>query len=330
MNRSARKAVDCSDFLRKEAQTPLHEYFLVCGAPWAICTNSESILEAARETFLPIGKSQRSVEFGIRLWVDSQDAAGRPWPKPFVRGLDHLVFAGFDSGSSALIDLRTHRIAGRFSRQMGTDCDHWKTVIFPILLSIAGGSVGLAEIHSACVASGGHGLLLAGPSGSGKSTLSVALAQAGFGFLSDDRAVCSLQDGKLFAWGMPTLLKLRPEAKAWLHGLRERTVELQNEELVLRFAPERLGLHRIRQCEPRLIVFLERRQASSFCMNSISADEAAFRIENELMAESPEGLEKQAQTINRLSQLACYRLAYGGYPALIAEQLADHFRQVTS
>src|ERR1700687_276300 len=330
MNRSARKAAECSDFLRIEAQTPLHEYFLVCGVPWEIWTNGESILEAARETFILIDKPQGSVEFGIRLGVDSQDAAVRPCPKPFVRGLDHLVFAGFDSGSSALLDLRTHRIAGRFSPQMGADCDYWKTVIFPIFLSIAGGSVGLAEIHSACVASGGDGLLLAGPSGSGKSTLSVVLAQTGFGFLSDDRAVCALQGGKLFAWGMPTLLKLRPEAEAWLNGLRERqTLELQNEEPVFRLAPERLGLQRIRQCEPRLIVFLERQQDSSFCMKPISTDEAAHRMESELMAESPEALEKQAQTINRLSQLACYRLAYGGRPPVIAAQLARHFEQFT-
>ncbi|MBZ5612883.1 MAG: hypothetical protein LAO23_02655 [Acidobacteriia bacterium] len=331
MNSSARTAAECSDFLRKEAQTPLHEYFLVCGSPWEIWTNSESILEAARETFIPIDKPRASVEFAVRLWVDSEHAAGPPWPKPYVRGLDHLVFAGFDSGSSALLDLRTHRIAGRFSPQMGADCDYWKTVIFPIFLSIAGGSIGLAEIHSACVASGGDGLLLAGPSGSGKSTLSVALAQTGFGFLSDDRAVCALQNSKLFAWGMPTLVKLRRDAEEWLKGLREQqAAELQNEELVFRFRPERLGLPSVRQCEPRLIVFLERQQDSIFCMKPISADEAAHRIENELMAESPEALERQAQTINRLSQLACYRLAYGGRPPVVAERLARHFEQLTS
>jgi hypothetical protein len=331
MNRLARKPEECSDFLKKEAQTPLHAYFLVCRLLWKISTNRESILEAARETFLPIDKPQTSVDFGLRLWVDSEENAEQPWPKPFVRGLDQLVFAGFDSGSSALIDLRTHRIVGRFSPEMGADCDYWKTVIFPIFLSIAGGSVGLTEIHSACVASGGDGLLLSGPSGSGKSTLSVALALAGFGFVSDDRTICATHDDELYAWGMPTLVKLRHDAKEWLTVLQEHHADgSRNEEPLFRLAPEWLGFQRPRQCEPRVIIFLEKQGCSTFSMHPVSADEAAYRIERELMAESREAVEKQAGTINRLSQLACYRLAYGGQPPVIAERLARHFEQFKS
>jgi hypothetical protein len=45
---------------------------------------------------------------------------------------------------------------------------------------------GLFPIHAAGLALDDRGVLLAGTSGAGKSTLSVALARAGFGFLSDD------------------------------------------------------------------------------------------------------------------------------------------------
>lgn len=47
---------------------------------------------------------------------------------------------------------------------------------------------------------------------SGKSTLAVALAQEGFGFLSDDRTFCSWKKDKLSAWGLATTLKLRSDA----------------------------------------------------------------------------------------------------------------------
>ncbi len=40
-----------SDFLKKEAPTPFHQFFLACGLPWEIWTNSRSILKAAREAF---------------------------------------------------------------------------------------------------------------------------------------------------------------------------------------------------------------------------------------------------------------------------------------
>jgi serine kinase of HPr protein (carbohydrate metabolism regulator) len=60
------------------------------------------------------------------------------------------------------------------------------------------------------------GLLLVGPGRSGKSTLAVALARAGFAFLSDHRTFCSWRNGKLSAWGLATTLKLRDDAASAL------------------------------------------------------------------------------------------------------------------
>src|SRR5215510_8823472 len=92
-----------SDLVKQAPQTPLRERFVACGAICEIETNSNSILMAARETFLPADPGLR-VELGMRFWVDSHDNGHAPWPKPYVRGLDHLVFAGFDSGSSELVN----------------------------------------------------------------------------------------------------------------------------------------------------------------------------------------------------------------------------------
>jgi hypothetical protein len=218
---------------------------------------------------------------------------------------------------------------GRFSAQMAADRDHWKTVIFPILLSIVAGSLGIVELHCACVASEHGGILLAGPSGSGKSTLSFALAQSGLGFLSDDRTFCSLREGRLSAWSVPTLLKLRPEAGAWFeefHGQQAR--DMLNGEPVFRFDPVRqFGLRRPQRCEPRQIIFLERRAESGFCLGAISRSEAAARLEQDLMAEFPAALEKQAVIIDKLTQLPCWRLQYAGRPQEIAEQLVRHFKR---
>lgn len=292
-----------------------------------ISTNSESILAAARESFLPVDKPASAIEFRMRFWVDEEQTSQAPWPKPYVRGLDHMVFAGFESGSSALVDLHTCRVIGRFSREMAADCDYWKTVIFPMLLSIVGGSIGIAEIHCACVAKDQNGLLLAGPSGSGKSTLSVALAQAGFGFLSDDRTHCSLREGLLLAWGVPTWLKLRGEATGWFPALRDQELtEIQNGEPVFRLQPEqRLGLKRVQRCEPRWLVFLERTQSSEFHLNRISSSAAAELVEEGLMAELPEAVEKQSKTIAQLLELPCWLLRYGGPPQAVSRKLIRHF-----
>jgi hypothetical protein len=314
------------DFLRRDAETHLCERYTVAGAVFDISTNCEQLLEAARDSFLPVKRPLVRVDFSVRFWVDAADRAQPPWPKPYVRGLDHLVFAGFDTGSSMLADLRTRRVMGRFSTAMAADTRYWRTVIFPMLLSVLAGSVGLVELHASCVARDQRGLVLVGPSRSGKSTLAMALTEAGFRLLSDDRTFCSLKQEKLLAWGMHRPLKLRREASIWFGEFCDQEpIDVQNGELVFHCEPNlRFGRDCYPECEPRLLVFLERQQISGFYMTRMRRNEARSRIEQDLMAETPKAVQKQVETIDELLELPCWRLKYGGRPQVIAEQLARY------
>lgn len=314
------------DFLHKNAETELCECYTAAGAVFSVSTNSEQLLEAARATFRPVTLALAPVDFCLRFWVDNSDQARPPWPKPYVRGLNHLVFAGFDTSSSMLADLCTRRVIGRFSAGMAADTAYWRTVIFPMMLSALAGSVGLVELHASCVARDQRGLVLLGPSRSGKSTLAMALTEAGFRLLSDDRTFFSVRRGKLLAWGMPRPLKLRREAAAWFEELRDREpVDVQNGELVFHCEPnQRFGRTPFQECEPQHLVFLERQQSSSFRMTQMARSEVRARIEQDLMAEDPEAVQKQKETIDELLALPCSRLQYGGRPQAIAEQLARH------
>src|ERR1700758_3784790 len=118
--------MDRQDFLHKDAETKLCEHYIAAGAVCSLATNSEHLLEAARDSFLPAEIEQQPPDFSLRFWVDGGGEPQQPWPKPFVRGLDHLVFAGFDAHSSILADLRTRRVIGRFSVAMASDARHWK------------------------------------------------------------------------------------------------------------------------------------------------------------------------------------------------------------
>jgi hypothetical protein len=321
--------MSAGDFLCQDAATPLCEFYAAAGAVCSLSTNCETLLEAARESFLPIEDPPGSVDFAVRFWVDYSTSAPPAWPKPYVRGLNHLVFAGFDSASSILADLRARRVIGRFSAAIGDDRSYWKAVVFPVLLTIAGASVGIVELHCSCVAKQKSGLLLVGAGRSGKSTLAVALAQQGFGFLSDDRTFCSSQKGKLSAWGLGTTLKLRSDAGNHFSELKDKSaIELPNGERGFRFEPElALGLERVRRCEPRLLVFLERRENPEFRLTDLSPEEAKARLEADLMAELPDGAAGQMQVIDKLVELPCCLLQYGGRPQMIAEKLGAHFEQ---
>jgi len=318
------------DFLHKDAETELCEHYIAAGAVCSLSTNSKRVLDAARITFQAAGFQPGQVDFRARFWVDDADLSQPPWPKPYVRGLDYLVFAGFDEGSSMLADLRTRRVIGRFSAGMAVDLAYWQAVISPMLLTIMSASVGIAELHCACVAKDQGGVLLAGPSGAGKSTLAVALSQRGFGFLSDDRSFCSLENGEVQVWGLPTPLKLRPEATLWFDELRqERVSDTRSGGPAFWLEPDDLiGVERVRQCRPTSLIFLERRDTAEFRLSPISSAEALSRLSAELMMELPEAAAKRTLTLNKVVELPCWLLQYGGEPHLIARQISQHLAKV--
>lgn len=230
-----------------------------------------------------------------------------------------------------LADLRTRRVTGRFSAAMAADSAYWRRVIFPILLSMVAGSVGIVELHAACVARNQHGLILIGPGGSGKSTLALALVKSGFRLLSDDRTFCSSQDGRLTACGLPRPLKLRREAAAWFEEFRgQEPMDIQNGERVFLCEPNRrFDQPASLACEPRALVFLDRQEQVEFDMTRMSPVEAKLRIEHDLLAEAPAEKQRQEQILDRLTALPCWHLHYCGTPQAIGEQVVQHFANST-
>lgn len=311
------------DFLKMCAQTPFFESFSSVGVLLSVVTNFEPLLGVAREFFGSFCEKTPRQEIRLRLWVDPSGHSGPPWPKPYFRGLDHLAYAGFDGQNSLLIDLRRHNAFGRFTPAMVADRAFWKKVIFPVLLSLLGSSLGLPELHCAGMAWEGRGLMLAGDSGSGKSTLSLALAQAGFDFLCDDRALFSLHEDRLMAWSLGPYLKLRPEAATYFPALNGVSPdEVLNGEPAMYLDPaEYFRLRRVSCCEPRWVFFLERQSDPAFNLAEISPSEAAARLEEGLPREAPAATKRQRETIEALAERDCWILRYGGNPHTVASAL---------
>jgi hypothetical protein len=325
-------AMGTGDFLRKRAETPLQEYFLAAGATCELSTNSSAILEAARETFVPMPEPGTRTDFRLRFWVDDSLTSGPPWPTPYVRGLSDLIFAGLDPQNSVLVDRRGLRAIGRFSRAMAADQDYWRMAVLPLVISIFGESIGSTELHCGCVAINGRGILLAGPSGSGKSTLCWALARLGFSFLSDDRIHLSRRSGELRAWSASPRVKMRPEAVRLFPELgRTALRRLPDGQDVYNFEPEReFGVLRSQSCKPRGVFFLERQQRAVFDLTSMSPYAAAQELSLDLLAETPELSRIQAAAISELVKGKCWKLAYGGCPAVVAKSLAVFCEELIS
>jgi len=314
------------DFLHKDAETKLCGYFVAAGALCRLLTNSEHVLQAAREAFLPVESPADSIAFSVRFWVDDTTPSQPPWPKPYVRGSGHLVFAGFDEVSSVLTNLRTRQVIGRFSPAMAADRSYHKTVIFPMLLTIVSATVGIAELHCACIAKDEDAMLLVGQSGAGKSTLSLALSQEGLGFISDDRTFCSLENGDVYVWGLPTRVKLRGEALRWFREIqRSPASDIRNGGAEVWLEPQILsGVRCTQRARIRWVIFLERIDTREFCLSPLSSTEALNRLTLELMTELPDATAKRSDTISRIAQRPCWLLRYGGPPQSIASQIVRH------
>lgn len=311
------------DFLHKCADTPLFESFLVCGGLCRLSTNSGHLLAAAGRTFSTIETGDGSdiagrSFFSLRVWVDERDLGQRPWPKPYVRGLDHLVYLGLDLKSSLLIDLATCRVIGRVSSGMASDCEYWRTTIFPMLMSILAGSIGLIELHASCVATGNKGIVLLGPGKSGKSTLAHSFFNLGFRVLSDDRVFCSVHDNKLRAYGLSRPIKLRQDSGRWFEELQfQQPGNVQNGEPVFLIEP---GSHCPQPCEPRAIVSIERFGGGCSIL-PIKASEMRGHIESELLSEMPEIMAMQEQVMDRLLEVPCWHLRHNTHPDVTAKYL---------
>jgi hypothetical protein len=313
-----------ADFLRMAVKTPLRANYQAAGVDLIIETNAAAIHGIAQDSFEQTwGALDKKEDIRLRFWVDEKSSADEHRTKAYFRGLGHLVFAGFDEKNSLLINLRDRSAAGRFTPELANDAQFWKTILFPSLLTILGPTVGLTPLHCACVSWNGSGLLLAGESGSGKSTLSLALAQAGFDFLSDDRTLIGGRAGKILAWSLSPEMKHSAGAVAHFPALKEIDhYEIWKGEPVFRFDPVKtFRLRRAELCEPRWIIFLERQSEPAFTLEEIDPEEAVRRLQKDLLRETLTTAEREWRTIDLLSRRECRTLRYGGNPHTIAGAL---------
>ncbi len=96
---------------------------------------------------------------------------------------------------------------------------HFQSVLIPAMkhLLLRRGKL---LLHAGCVATeDGRGLLFAGLSGAGKTTTCIALAQAGFRYVSDDLVVLSLADGRPVVEGIREHMNLTARTIGFFPGL---------------------------------------------------------------------------------------------------------------
>jgi hypothetical protein len=201
-------------------------------------------------------------------------------------------------------------------------------VILPVLLGIASASIGVTPLHCACLVKNGHGLLIGGESEAGKSTLALSLSLNGFAYLSDDWTYFSRSGNQVCAWGLPTPVKLLPDAFKYFPRLAALEPAIsQNGELAFEVDPVgTFGVSRSLYCEPRWLVFVERTQEPCAVFKPIGSAEAASRLAADLeMLPSCISYQREHQlaTIKALVNRDCWVLRHGMTPSSVARELEE-------
>jgi len=260
----------------------------------------------------------------MRVAVDesSYDAVG----EPHFRGLHHVVTAFFGRSNVFVFDILRRSLSASVSATVARDDRFWKEKLIPMMLGVLGSALGLVPLHCACLESDGDGLLIAGASGAGKSTLSVALAEEGFNYVSDDWTYLSQRRDRIVAHGTSAPTKLLPDAVKYFKNLQGHTLQTSmNGELVYEIdIAETFGAQVERECEPQWLIFLERMQRTGTEFTPMSPAQARSYVNRSVEMLPPqlfEAVSMQEETIASVSLLPSWLFRYGGTPQFAAKEL---------
>jgi len=302
------------------------------GALCDLHTNSCDIANVLERLSIP-ASSISSSRFTMRVVVDELSLESAQ--QAHFRGLHHVVTASFGSSNVFVFDILRRTISATISGVLAREFQFWKEKLIPIALGVLGAAIGLVPMHCACLESANDGLLIAGVSGAGKSTLSVALAQGGFNYVSDDWTYMSQCDGKLVAYGTSAPVKLLPDAVNHFKVLQSRSLQTSmNGELAYEVdIIETFGAQVERGCEPRWLIFLERMPypgGEFTSMSSTATRSYLYSSVERLPVQLSEAAEMRGKIIEKVSQLPSWRFRYGGTPQFATGQLREfvaHRRQ---
>jgi hypothetical protein len=293
------------------------------GAGCDLQTTSSELARVLELLSIPADRSNLN-RFSVRVAVD--EASGEPAGAPHFRGLHHVVIASFGSSNVFVFDILRRTLSASISRAVAQDYHFWKEKLIPIALGVLGTAMGLVPVHCACLESEGDGLLIAGVSGAGKSTLSVALAESGFNYISDDWTYISQRRQGIAAHGTSAPVKLLPDAVKHFQTLQQHRLQTSmNGELAYEVDIANVfGAKVERECEPRWLVFLERMQQGGAEFTPMTSADARTYINScveRLPAQLSQAAEMREQTIERVSLLPCWRFRYGGTPQFATKHL---------
>ena len=213
--------VEFGDPILAHAPLNRHAMFYPHGFPVSVTTNSEAVLDAARQGWGCFSCIFDRPPIHLKVAVAEDDSRVCP-PTPVCRMRDHIVTSVADSENFTVTDL-----SNLFSTIWVTEAavrhpDYFRYFFLDSAAMSCIGSAYTTAIHAGCVALNDEAILLCGDSGAGKTTLSYACARAGWTYVSDDGAFLVHGEADRLVTGNCHQARFRPSAEALFPQLRGR------------------------------------------------------------------------------------------------------------
>jgi energy-coupling factor transporter ATP-binding protein EcfA2 len=223
MARSVASFLQQENALVNQMELPLQREFYPLGYSVSFRTNDPVILVAAEESFGHARFSHANSGLQIRVAVTSRGGDTCP-PEPIRRQFGQMFSLVADSGNQAILDFNTGANFTWLTRVAAENRLYLRTHFLEKVVYLLLGATVVTDLHAACVARNGKGVLLCGDSGAGKSTLAYACARAGWTYTSDDTSYL-INDGDIpRVVGHCHRARFRPSSRSLFPELTTRTI----------------------------------------------------------------------------------------------------------
>lgn len=253
---------------------PLRATVFPLGFPLEVSTNSEAVIEAARQSWSFFPAVYQETPLSLCLTVSDGGEDQLP-ARPLFRCNRHLMSIVSDAQNQVTCDLSRGFASGWVTRQVA-DTEGFLRLHFlesSVMTMLV--SARLAPIHGALIEHRGVGVVLCGETFAGKSTLAYACARTGWTLISDDGTFLLRHRQDRYAVGNPCRVRFREDAKFLFPELAECRVALRpNGALGMEVHTSDLDISIANGCSIDHAVFLRRSRLGGASMNRLDPHEA--------------------------------------------------------
>lgn len=305
------------DALLRDMKLPFCAVFYPLGYAVEIATNEAAVLEIAEECFHHARMFRPGPCLRVNIGVVEGGSSECP-REPTRREYNHMYSLVADADNQALLDLNTCTSFAWITQAAVMNRQYLRYNFLEKMVYLLLGSSVVTDLHAACIARNGKGILLCGGSGAGKSTLAYGCARAGWTYTSDDTSY--LINGSIVprVIGHAHRVRFRPEARLLFPELthHEVTPRLEGKPSIEVPVSELPVLNIAKECEVHSIVYLKRDPSAAATLVRLPEGTATERMRQELYS-AGEVRARHEKVLERFLTTPTYELQYWDLPDAI-------------